>query len=1613
MRKRSRTSQALLAVVLVAMAPLATHGGQSECSNVSTSLASTIQAPVAGDEAFFRLPTGPANLMLLLDNSGSMGNFPQCGDWSWDQIDRFGRPVAPEECQSPDIATPSAPNPNTAMAAVNGTCTPSQSPYSDDSLAWMEAVTPTRSLPDPGHTANSLLNDAPTWGTGCTGNNCLFDPDAYYQYADWSATSSSTRATRRLSDTDSSLVGGCRALDGSGNVVRDADNNPVDLGAACRTCMTNHGFFFYNATYVTSYSTNNGSKSLRSSASVSGLLFKGTFLNANPPKFVTARKVLKDLAWMDPANANNRMDQVRLGLTVLDCSNQGGKLIVPLGPNSTNAFPPTQANFAVARQAIIDAVNTKKADGSSASGAYDPTDSCTPLGSALFNVGQYFSSAGFYNQTFSGNGPYTSGTNSASWERTSFVETAAGTIGASWAASNQCSICWACQTNSVIVITDGSPNTEISFPSSGTNAITTYATSTYNLGQNCGTSPRFCYPPGTTTAAVIPRVAAWLHEHDLRSDSVMGGRQALTIHTVAFNVTDPGAQAIVRATANMGGGTYANATTSSSLVDAVWNAVNTILSRADSFSAASASSLQTVQTAAAEAFLTRFRPNNTAAWEGHLFRAALFDEFLNGCDPTKPFDRQPSVQCAGKSVSANFNNDQDSAGNAVCSGVFLIDQDCDEIAEDSTTGNFVKKGTSTAANFPWDGGAVLSDASKAGYTSADESATGARNIFTYVAGTKVALTVANVATLKPLLAIDSAWCTRLLTQLGIPGGTDPTTMCAKQVIYFARGWDVTNIDGDACWGPENPANASTCPAGTSGEQRDRANDSATTKTFWKLGDVFHSSPAVVSPPIDEFRCDTGFEKQCVMTLHSPMGLPNQTTIKNDYTGLTAGTQVDAYDRYRLDKRTRKRVVLVGANDGMLHAFDAGDADTSQAADPLGVYPYSLGNGKELWAFVPPDLLPRLKDTLLGHQYMVDGSVMVRDVWVDGGASGTGTQDRIKQKDEFHTVAIFGERSGGTQYSALDVTDPVNPVLKWTFPGPLSDDARFMGESWSDFAPRPPPIGPVKIDNGGADARGFDERWIVMINGGYDPAMLQGRAVFMLDAWTGATLWRFTDDDFKTQLGYTTAGGPTSMFPVPAGIGLSDIGDLNQPVLDSDGFFDTATWGDLGGNLFVARFQQPGTIAASTGRVSNWFAARTFEEGRRTDDAQYATNRSEFFYMTANTYDVGKHVLRTFLGSGNRERIMQQTAACSPDNLFSCCQAGCTSVTTSQTTSFGACAYSNSFACTSGQLLRPATTSTGTCDSSVCTASPGNAFTSSLTHHLACPGATAAPDFTASIGCDAAGTCPTLTQVGAGHDVTGATFGTPPRSRFYGVWAYGRDSHKQFTDQASARLFDANRFTDVSSYTGTCTGPTGSTCKLVDVTRATVTFNSTNPSLSSVACPTGVTTCSATGDDAGWFYEYGNICPAKTCPQNPPWNDEKTGSGATVVLGCATWGSFRPVGATTSSDPCSGNVGTPLTYGMVADSVMGVPTAACGYADPNGILYRASPRSTIAPPSAATVRVTFNPQGQIAYSALQIDAGAPPTNKQLGTRSSLAESIYWLEVPRELHACRHVSAASCE
>jgi len=162
-------------------------------------------------------------------------------------------------------------------------------------------------------------------------------------------------------------------------------------------------------------------------------------------------------------------------------------------------------------------------------------------------------------------------------------------------------------------------------------------------------------------------------------------------------------------------------------------------------------------------------------------------------------------------------------------------------------------------------------------------------------------------------------------------------------------------------------------------------DGSTTPTTvnYILGDIFHSNPLVIGDP------------------------PNVQYFS---------ANVNGYQAFAQQHALRRKMLLVGANDGMLHAFDAGKYSSVQKA-------FDNGTGKEIFAYIPREVLPKVKSIHAAgattHQWSVDGTVTVADVHIDPLHNGIPDE----HEREWRTVGIGGLREGGAFYYAIDVTQP--------------------------------------------------------------------------------------------------------------------------------------------------------------------------------------------------------------------------------------------------------------------------------------------------------------------------------------------------------------------------------------------------------------------------------------------------------------------------------------------------------------------------------------------------------------------------------------------------------------
>ncbi|WP_164880947.1 pilus assembly protein [Aestuariirhabdus litorea] len=197
-----------------------------------------------------------------------------------------------------------------------------------------------------------------------------------------------------------------------------------------------------------------------------------------------------------------------------------------------------------------------------------------------------------------------------------------------------------------------------------------------------------------------------------------------------------------------------------------------------------------------------------------------------------------------------------------------------------------------------------------------------------------------------------------------------------------------------------------------------------------LGDIVHSSPQYVKVP----------------------NIPYPDAI---------GSSSKLYSSFRTANLSRQAMVYVGANDGMMHAFNA---DT----------------GEEKLAFVPNSAYSKLRKLArqdYSHEYIVDGTPTIVDMY-------------FASASRWKTVLAAGMGGGGRAIFALDVTDPAAfseanaaSLFLWEF---TDND---LGLTYSQ-----PQL--VKLNNG---------KWAAIFGNGYNATGTDTAMLFIVDVETGALI----------------------------------------------------------------------------------------------------------------------------------------------------------------------------------------------------------------------------------------------------------------------------------------------------------------------------------------------------------------------------------------------------------------------------------------------------------------------------------------------------------------------------
>lgn len=281
--------------------------------------------------------------------------------------------------------------------------------------------------------------------------------------------------------------------------------------------------------------------------------------------------------------------------------------------------------------------------------------------------------------------------------------------------------------------------------------------------------------------------------------------------------------------------------------------------------------------------------------------------------------------------------------------------------------------------------------------------------------------------------------------------------------------------------------------------------------YWKLGDINHSTPVVVGPP------------------------------SGDSAYMGAG-----YAEFKEANASRRKVIYVGANDGMLHCFDT-------------------ATGEELWGFIPYNLLPKLR-----NMYAVDAANNARYYAHDVYCDGTAAVADVQIGGVWKTVLVTGQGPGSGStlgggnvagainfYWALDVTDPTNPLPLWETTHTYRSGNRTypsMGETWST-----PAIG--KVNHSGT------ARWVAFMGSGYDNVKSGsynlGRRFYVYRLDTGGLI---TATSEISQVDTASLPGQKAAYSYP-NIVATIPGSPTAVDLDGNGFTDSVYVGDLDGRLY--------------------------------------------------------------------------------------------------------------------------------------------------------------------------------------------------------------------------------------------------------------------------------------------------------------------------------------------------------------------------------------------------------------------------------------------------------------
>jgi type IV pilus assembly protein PilY1 len=259
------------------------------------------------------------------------------------------------------------------------------------------------------------------------------------------------------------------------------------------------------------------------------------------------------------------------------------------------------------------------------------------------------------------------------------------------------------------------------------------------------------------------------------------------------------------------------------------------------------------------------------------------------------------------------------------------------------------------------------------------------------------------------------------------------------------------------------------------------------------------------------------------------------------------SKMPGYSAFRTANLARTPVIYSGANDGMLHGFNA-------------------TTGEELLAYIPREVFSNLSrltapgyGTSVAHNYFTDGSPLIADAKVSG---------------SWKTVLAAGLNAGGQGVYALDVTTPTSfseanasSIVLWEF---TDEDDADLGYTYLE------PTTNFQTHQSAQIVQMANGKWALIFGNGYNNTEADGHAsttghgylyiLFIQEGTDG--VWTPSSDYIKIDTGVGSTGTPNGLAtPTPIDTNL-------------DGKVDYIYAGDLYGNLW--KFDVSSTTTGSWG-----------------------------------------------------------------------------------------------------------------------------------------------------------------------------------------------------------------------------------------------------------------------------------------------------------------------------------------------------------------------------------------------------------------------------------------------